>query len=100
MHVAVSPRSHAHPSRLQARQHCSVQSLLLLSTLILVSLYKPVSLFIINIYKQKWKGDRAALTYDTREHRPARGWVSLRHIEMKLNENEYFGQITVAFLSS
>ena len=25
---------------------------------------------------------------------------SLRHIEMKRNENKYFGQITVAFLSS
>ena len=25
---------------------------------------------------------------------------SLRHIEMKRNENEYFGQITVAFIGS
>ena len=30
----------------------------------------------------------------------SRGWASLRHIEIKRNENEYFGQITVAFLSS
>ena len=36
----------------------------------------------------------------TTDRRPAYGWVSLRHIEMKWNKNEYFGQITVAFLSS
>ena len=32
--------------------------------------------------------------------RLTRASPSLRHIEMKRNENEYFGQITVAFLSS
>ena len=40
--------------------------------------------------KQKWMGDRVALTEDRQEHRPAHGCVLLKHIEMKQNENVDF----------
>ena len=52
--------------------------------------------------KWKWifQPDHSGLPqqYNTRDWLSR--WASLRHIEMKRNENEYFSQITVAFLSS
>ena len=52
------------------------------------------------ISKQKWKGGQSGTYLRLTGDCPARGWASLRHIEMNWNENKYFGQITVAFLSS
>ena len=57
------------------------------------------------IIRKTLKGRKQTNKYvrGTERHLPKTdesGWLLLRHIEMKRNENEYFGQITVAFLSS